>query len=339
MDRIRLLRREHKLSQQELGARLGRTRNSISQWELGKQIPGIVDIGELCKIFRVSSDYLLGLSNDSREPAWLHHARKGKPRANLQRLRELRLERRVTQHELAREIGRACSTISVWEREMQTPAITDISELCRLFGVSSDYLLGLSSERRLTALPDLSDGRSDLFAAHLPADTSYAMLNPEGQKLMAQFFEVALRLFPAVPDAGSPQSEAGAFGSRGLNTLGGAEMLDEFMDDLDAEEPEMTEGGEWPPEAASWQDAPEDWDGQAGGEEPPDNSDQTEVPPEPPEMTEAAPAADSPVQSEPQTEESDGTDVPAENPAPEAEADPTEQDEETEPVLEPGNIF
>ena len=205
MDRIRILRREKKISQRDLGGMLGRTRNSVSQWELGKQVPGVVDIGHMCHIFRVSSDYLLGLSDDRQEPEWLEdNTPDHETRANLLRLRQLRIERRITQQELAAEIGRACSTISVWEREKQTPGITDIGELCHIFGVSSDYLLGLS-EQRQAGVPDEAaeedEAAVEVFAAHLPLDASYDMLNTEGQKLMSQLFEVALKLFPAEPEA------------------------------------------------------------------------------------------------------------------------------------------
>lgn len=200
MDRIRILRREGKISQRDLGKMLGRTRNSVSQWELGKQVPGVVDIGEMCRIFRVSSDFLLGLSDDRREPAWISDPDMSGTKANLLRLRQLRIERRVTQQELATEIGRACSTISVWEREKQTPGVTDIGDLCQIFDVSSDYLLGLSEQRHgnMVTIGE-PDDESVVLAAHIPTEGSYAMLNPEGQKLMAQFFEVALKLFPAEP--------------------------------------------------------------------------------------------------------------------------------------------
>lgn len=202
MDRIRVLRREEKISQRDLGSMLGRTRNSVSQWELGKQVPGVVDIGHMCRIFRVSADYLLGLSDDRQEPDWISNPDLGKMRANLLRLRELRIERHITQQELAAEIGRACSTISVWEREKQTPGVTDIGELCHIFGVSADYLLGLSELRYVNGVPPLPEDEPEepeVLAAHLPSEMNYSMLNPEGQELMSQFFEVALKLFPADP--------------------------------------------------------------------------------------------------------------------------------------------
>lgn len=199
MDRIRILRREGKISQRDLGTMLGRTRNSVSQWELGKQVPGVVDIGEMCRIFRVSSDYLLGLSDDRREPAWIGDPEMSGVKANLLRLRQLRIERRVTQQELATEIGRACSTISVWEREKQTPGVTDIGDLCQIFDVSSDYLLGLSEQRHgnLTISTEAVDEGSVVMAAHLPLSASYSMLNAEGQRLLTQFLEVALKMYPA----------------------------------------------------------------------------------------------------------------------------------------------
>lgn len=62
-DRIRELRQERNWTQAELARKLGITRNGVNAWEQGFSTPSITSIIELSKVFSVSSDYLLGLSN------------------------------------------------------------------------------------------------------------------------------------------------------------------------------------------------------------------------------------------------------------------------------------
>ena len=60
-ERIKMLRESHNLSQAALAKRLGITRSSVNAWELGLNVPSTQYIIELSEIFKVSTDYLLGL--------------------------------------------------------------------------------------------------------------------------------------------------------------------------------------------------------------------------------------------------------------------------------------
>ena len=62
--RIRELRKEMDCTQSKLADVLGVTQDSISLWENGKRIPDTQYIITLAKFFNVTSDYLLGLSDD-----------------------------------------------------------------------------------------------------------------------------------------------------------------------------------------------------------------------------------------------------------------------------------
>ena len=63
-DKLRALRMEKKLTQNDLAARLGIVGASVSSYEKSKQYPSVEVLIQLCQIFDVSSDYLLGLSDD-----------------------------------------------------------------------------------------------------------------------------------------------------------------------------------------------------------------------------------------------------------------------------------
>jgi transcriptional regulator with XRE-family HTH domain len=62
-ERIKKLRKEKGLTQEELGSVLGRTKYNISNYELGRRQPDNDTLRALAKFFDVSVDYLLGESN------------------------------------------------------------------------------------------------------------------------------------------------------------------------------------------------------------------------------------------------------------------------------------
>ncbi|MBQ8684836.1 MAG: helix-turn-helix transcriptional regulator [Clostridia bacterium] len=61
-----------------------------------------------------------------------------------QRIRELRLERNLTQSELAKMLNTTQKSISKYETEFLDVSTQQIIALCKIFEVSADYLLGLT---------------------------------------------------------------------------------------------------------------------------------------------------------------------------------------------------
>lgn len=61
--RISLLRKESKISQEELAEKLFITRQALSKWENGTSIPSIDSLLEISKIFNTTFEYLLGLDD------------------------------------------------------------------------------------------------------------------------------------------------------------------------------------------------------------------------------------------------------------------------------------
>ena len=64
-DRIKALRDQKGITQSELAKRLGITRSSVNAWEMGISVPSTQYIVELAHIFKVSTDYLLGVDTSS----------------------------------------------------------------------------------------------------------------------------------------------------------------------------------------------------------------------------------------------------------------------------------
>lgn len=63
-----------------------------------------------------------------------------------QRLKTLRIENGYSQRALAQKLNVVQVTYLHWEQGKTEPNINNICALCRIFGVSADYLLGNSNE-------------------------------------------------------------------------------------------------------------------------------------------------------------------------------------------------
>ena len=63
-DRLKRLRTERKLTQKQLGKIINVTKVSISGYEKGSRTPDTDNLGRLADFFNVTTDYLLGRSND-----------------------------------------------------------------------------------------------------------------------------------------------------------------------------------------------------------------------------------------------------------------------------------
>lgn len=63
-ERIKEQRENKGWTQNELAEKLGITQDSISLWEKNRRIPNTPYIIELCKILKISTDYLLGFETE-----------------------------------------------------------------------------------------------------------------------------------------------------------------------------------------------------------------------------------------------------------------------------------
>ena len=64
----------------------------------------------------------------------------------IKRLRDLREDRDKTQQEIARVLGTSQTMYARYERGANELPIRHLVTLCRYYGVSADYLLGLKDE-------------------------------------------------------------------------------------------------------------------------------------------------------------------------------------------------
>lgn len=64
---IKYLRTQYKISQTELGKKIGVGKTTISNWETGYSSPDTDSFIKLSNIFNCSIDYILGRTNDKLE--------------------------------------------------------------------------------------------------------------------------------------------------------------------------------------------------------------------------------------------------------------------------------
>ena len=81
-----------------------------------------------------------------------------------ERLRDLRNERGISQKELANILFVSQQTVAKWETDRSTPNPEMISKIAQYFNVSSDYLIGMSDTKSITAnIPTDDDIKFALF--------------------------------------------------------------------------------------------------------------------------------------------------------------------------------
>lgn len=75
------------------------------------------------------------------------------------RLKALRLQKKLTQAELANKLGVTKSVISAYETGLRMPSYDILIQISRIFKVSTDFLLGVESRTSLD-LSGLTDEES-----------------------------------------------------------------------------------------------------------------------------------------------------------------------------------
>lgn len=90
-----------------------------------------------------------------------------------ERLKEIRRDHNDTQESLAKKLGFSTPSVSKWEQGTADPNLQTLIKICRLYNVTSDYLLGLSDHDPLlwqaqkARLSESSQKQLELFEAFL----------------------------------------------------------------------------------------------------------------------------------------------------------------------------
>lgn len=80
-----------------------------------------------------------------------------------QRLRDLRRAKKLTQTQVARRLDLSKTSISGYENNIKTPSIEVLIQISILYGVTTDYILGLE-ERKMIFTDGLTDRQQELLS-------------------------------------------------------------------------------------------------------------------------------------------------------------------------------
>ena len=137
--RLRELAKDYK-NQTEFAKALGISRQTFGFYIRGERIPDIKAANNICKITGVSADWLMGKPGAPKYPNCTFQSDSFR-----ERIEYLLQKKGLTAAKLAEETGISASLLSDLRRGTgREIGINTLKTLCKYFGVTSDYLLGLS---------------------------------------------------------------------------------------------------------------------------------------------------------------------------------------------------
>ena len=116
----------------------------------------------------------------------------------MNRIRETRVGKGLSQKQVALEVGVKSPSVSNWESGKTTPTPENYMAMARLFNVSVDYLMGIDTrDERSQALNDGQNTDNDHSEPPIDPHTYYAYkFGAETQEIVDQF----LAMVASIPD-------------------------------------------------------------------------------------------------------------------------------------------
>ncbi len=132
------------MTQKDIAAFLGVHKATYASWERGQDLFPLKRLLELSNYYQVSLDYIIGLT-DTKAYEDL------KPNIDTvrlqERLRTIRKENNYTQEKLADILNTTHSAISTYENGRLGIPLIILYQMCQMFHVSMDYLLGRTNHK------------------------------------------------------------------------------------------------------------------------------------------------------------------------------------------------
>lgn len=140
--RLRDIREDHDLNQNQLSQILGVKRSTYSLWELGISIIPLKNLVDFCDYFNVSMDYVLGLSNNKGSKCLI----KGLDLKVLgNNLRDIRLKKGLSQENIASMFKITQPAVVRYEHGLVTISISNLYKYSKEFNISINELCGKNS--------------------------------------------------------------------------------------------------------------------------------------------------------------------------------------------------
>ena len=158
-ERLRLLRKEAGLSQQEFAKQIGMSKSSVNMYERGEREPGFETLECIADYFNVDMNYLLGKS-DIRNTLTMNNM--------YNRIYNLCQEKGISVGKMCNELGISRGNLTELKMgRIKTLKAENLTKISGFFGVSVDYLLGTEKEKTPTQTgerePDIDSAKLALF--------------------------------------------------------------------------------------------------------------------------------------------------------------------------------
>jgi transcriptional regulator with XRE-family HTH domain len=137
--RLKDIREEYDLSQNELANILGITQQNYSYWETEEKIIPIEHLNNFCNYFKVSMDYVMDLSNIRCYKDYNENINKV---VVGNRLKEIRDAKNLTQEKLADLLNTSHSTLSSYENSKTMLLTAFAYQIATTYNISVDWLYG-----------------------------------------------------------------------------------------------------------------------------------------------------------------------------------------------------
>lgn len=138
IEKIKNLREELEITQEEISKVLGCTRTAYSLWEINKNTIPLYYLNKISNVYNINIDYLVDISNEK----YITFEKKEIDKIKLgKKLKEARKSINYTQEKLASKLNTTHSVISAYESGKTTISTLFIIEIAKMTNKSLNWLL------------------------------------------------------------------------------------------------------------------------------------------------------------------------------------------------------
>ena len=144
MNKLKLLRKEKNISQKNISKDLKISQINYSRYETEKRAIPLNKLKDFANYFKVSIDYLLGLTQIKCEykPSKIFHTN-----YNMNRLKEIREDRDLIQEDIGKVLDMSRNGYAEYETGAKNIPVYKLIKLAIYYNVPIDYILYLTDER------------------------------------------------------------------------------------------------------------------------------------------------------------------------------------------------
>lgn len=144
--RIKEIRLELELTQNEIANMLNVTRSAYSLWEIEKNIIPLTKLCKFSNTFKISLDYIVKLSNYNNFDNDINLNKKEIGR----KIKLIRKQKNLTQEKLAKMLNTTHSAISAYENGVTLIPTLFLLEICKITNKSMDWYCNKTKEVKVT---------------------------------------------------------------------------------------------------------------------------------------------------------------------------------------------